>query len=563
MAKPITWRNVNAPDFTGASDMLARAGQSFQSALGALDTAKTDFEEGRTDRNTQAFLDQLSRYRTPEALRAAQDSGEINQLRQRLGSNGLIDQSQVNPDAIRNRLTTLRDRTTADYNYNQMVTQREQAPVIRQIQTAIANNDDATYERLMKENPDLHNAPELVQNYNTTERARLTQGREDRKYNQTRLMNNLVRRFSEASGDRGDTLSVRAFEQAAIDQGLDPAYIDQGVNMLASRFERDGQLYGDDKRAFDQRVQDLESKYGVGRSAFKGWEDTNPVEASQRVIDDFVRTDDDGNKFLFGMSDDDDRAAIVSEVMNYMRNGVPVRLDTGEEVVVPITESVAKQAMQGIRGGTWEFDSTFKDRVSELVRDGSLQEDFNNYQAYRTELSNLQANRLRFATRGRQEGNGTSQTGSVQQAPARPQQAPSQPARSQTPPASLARPAPELPVDTSVQGAADYLKQRADWKTRPSEQPRPQQSLMDTPMREIPGRISNWFNETLQQNQQRASEQGAAQLRRVLEQRTPMPRENFREMLARNPFGLRQLSSEELNRLRDTYGESLINQFLE
>jgi hypothetical protein len=53
---PITWKNINGPSFNGVSESLARAGQSFGGAIDALQQTKDTFEDGRTDRNTQAFI---------------------------------------------------------------------------------------------------------------------------------------------------------------------------------------------------------------------------------------------------------------------------------------------------------------------------------------------------------------------------------------------------------------------------------------------------------------------------------------------------------------------------
>jgi hypothetical protein len=130
---PITWRNVNAPSFNGVSESLAQAGQSFTGAVDALQQTKDTFEDGRTDRNTQAFMDQIAQYQSPEALAEAQQSGAIQKLRDQYGGNGLIETSKTNADAMRGRLTGLRQQETADYDYNRTLNTRADQPFLEQI----------------------------------------------------------------------------------------------------------------------------------------------------------------------------------------------------------------------------------------------------------------------------------------------------------------------------------------------------------------------------------------------------------------------------------------------
>lgn len=556
MAQPITWKTINAPDLSGASSILSQAGQSFNNALGALERTKNTFEEGRTDRNTQAFMDQLRQYQTPEELAAAQKAGDITSLRDQFGS--LIDQSKVGTDAIQKRIGTMQEQVTRDYNYEQTQLEREQAPIARQIKLAIAQDDDATVQRLLDENPNLKNAPGLMNQFNEAERTRLVQGREDRTYDQETLMNDLVSRIGAAEGDRTDTQRVQAFEAAAIDQGLDPQYIDQGVELLKGGFERKTQLYGKDKQDYERAKTSLASKYGIGRSAFQGWDTTNPVEDSANVLKEFEQTDEDGNKFLFGMGDTEDRSRIAREVTDAMYNGVEVP-GIGR---VPITREVARLALQGVRGGTFDFDSTFQKEVAKLVRDGSLQQDFNNYQAYKDALNDLETNKMRYAL-GKQDEQTPSKTAPKQtesrEAPANVDGVPAYLAR----PADLLKPSgtPAQPQQSTVAGsnrdvpadaATPLLKRRLG----------PLIEQGGKAVVDAPGQVMDWMGQTLTRNQEQAGKQGAVEVRKLLDTNTRLPKPEMQEKLIRNPFLLQQLSAKELNTLRDQYGESFINQFI-
>ena len=586
---PITWRNVNGPSFNGVSESLARAGQSFGGAIDALQQTKDTFETGRTNRNTEEFMAQLSKYGSPDELAAAQESGAVADLRRQFGS--LLNTNKTSADAITGRIGTLRDRETADFNYDQTAMKREQDPIIRQAKLAIAQNDDESYKRIMSENPDLYQAPELANQFTQAERGRLEQGRSDRTYNQKTTMNNLVRQYANASGDKSDTLSVRAFEADARAKGLDEEYITQGIQLMSGGFDRGNQLYGDDKRAYDKEVSGLKSQYNIGRSAFNDWENTNPIEDASNLIDDFT---DKETGFLFGMGDNEGRSKIINEVTTAMRDGVT--LSSGD--TVPITKQVAKLALQGVRGGSWDFDSTFQTQVEKLVRDGSLQKDFENYTDFKSALTNLETNKMQTVlnrARGESPANSppallsrealpytgdTSVKGAVKQlqneAPVVQSNLPEPAAQSQ-PESGGGVPYPLRPnpgtegLPTSVSSALAAL----DSAGVPPGTPLPQkgqepvpveapysQPFLQTPIRKLPGQFKDWFNETVNANAVESGKRGAEVLRSLMDQRTPIPEIEMRERLTTNPFALKQLDAKELNKLRDIYGESFINQFI-
>ena len=141
MANPITWRNVSAPDFTGASRMLDRAGESFTGAFDALQNTKDTFEEGRTDRNTQAFMDELAQYRSPEELAAAQEAGTIQALRQQYGANGLIDRERTGADAITDRIGKLQQVKQQNQQYQDFNTRLGNRDALRTFNERIAARD--------------------------------------------------------------------------------------------------------------------------------------------------------------------------------------------------------------------------------------------------------------------------------------------------------------------------------------------------------------------------------------------------------------------------------------
>jgi len=139
MANPITWRNVNAPSAGGAADLFGQAQASFDGAIKAVQDTKDGFEKGRTDRNTQEFMSQLQQYGSSEELAAAQQSGALADLRSQFGS--MVDQDKVGADAVTDRVTNLQGRETAQYDRDQMLTERTEKPLVDAMNASIANID--------------------------------------------------------------------------------------------------------------------------------------------------------------------------------------------------------------------------------------------------------------------------------------------------------------------------------------------------------------------------------------------------------------------------------------
>jgi hypothetical protein len=125
---PITWRNVAAPTFEGAADMMGQAQDSFTGAIKSLRDTKDTFERGRTDRNTQDFMAQLQQYGTSEELAAAQQSGDIANLRGQFGN--LINQDKTNVDAVTGRVGTLQGQEDSAFNRESMLQDRVDNPLI-------------------------------------------------------------------------------------------------------------------------------------------------------------------------------------------------------------------------------------------------------------------------------------------------------------------------------------------------------------------------------------------------------------------------------------------------
>ena len=73
----ITWQNVNAPDFRGATDGYKTFADLFSNSMGDLSRGVTAFQEDRMRANDNALLQDAMRYQDPAKLREALNNGTL------------------------------------------------------------------------------------------------------------------------------------------------------------------------------------------------------------------------------------------------------------------------------------------------------------------------------------------------------------------------------------------------------------------------------------------------------------------------------------------------------
>ena len=152
MAPPITWRNVDAPDLRGAASMLQLASNGINSGFDKLNqvlqneqaTADANWKVQR-DNNTQAFLNSINQYRTPEEYQTALVSGALDP-----GKYGAqIDQAVVR-SALDGRLAILQDRAIKANQFEDQQKAREAQPIVDRLNT-MALSDDKQVRQSAKE----------------------------------------------------------------------------------------------------------------------------------------------------------------------------------------------------------------------------------------------------------------------------------------------------------------------------------------------------------------------------------------------------------------------------
>lgn len=149
---PITWRNIEAPSLAGVAGMAESARRTFNDAMTSLrgsfdeygEQIQTQWDQGK-EANTQAFLDKLAQYKTPEELAAAQAAGEIQEFRQQFGNK--IDAATVR-DAEANMQQKLIERITAQNQYGDYNLDRGQRDQINETAMRAAQGDPKAIEAM-------------------------------------------------------------------------------------------------------------------------------------------------------------------------------------------------------------------------------------------------------------------------------------------------------------------------------------------------------------------------------------------------------------------------------
>ena len=191
----ITWRNVDAPDLRGAASMLHLANTSFNSGFDKLNqvlqneqaTAESNWKVQR-DNNTQAFLNSINQYRTPEEYQAALTSGALDPSK--FGAQ--IDQAAVR-SALDGRLAILQDRAVKAINYGNTMTDAKEDPIKRAATLAILSGDKEGYARIIAENPNARFLPEVAGKNRDITHQNVTWDQEARTFDDN-LKTNAVRR---------------------------------------------------------------------------------------------------------------------------------------------------------------------------------------------------------------------------------------------------------------------------------------------------------------------------------------------------------------------------------
>lgn len=183
----ITWRNVSSGNGAAVAGHLMGAAQdSFNSGIDTLKntlTERRDAEKANWDvakqNNTDAFLNKLNSYQTPEQLAAAQASGELDALRGQYGA-------QVDGAAIRGAEGDLQqkliERIGAQNQYADDSLDRTQRGDVDAIKAMISKRDFTGADAALS-NLELRNEAPLYEAMQQGQRTQVEEGYQDRRFN--------------------------------------------------------------------------------------------------------------------------------------------------------------------------------------------------------------------------------------------------------------------------------------------------------------------------------------------------------------------------------------------
>lgn len=185
MSNPITWRTVNAPNFSDAlrAEQLAQASanlgfDNLRSTVRNLENINDQNWQTQKANNTDEFLNLArQKFNTPEAFAAAEASGALNEMYKQYGAQ--IDQAAAR-NFMTNQLGVLQNRAKTAIDYNNAVRTEQEAPIKDQFLAAVYGNDEAKQAEIMAANPNIRWG-ELRKADKDQERALVLQAQQDAK----------------------------------------------------------------------------------------------------------------------------------------------------------------------------------------------------------------------------------------------------------------------------------------------------------------------------------------------------------------------------------------------
>lgn len=153
---PITWRNIESDTTRGAAGLMEVARRAFNDGMGSFQgivedknqVSQANWDQQRAN-NTNAFLDRLAQYKTPEELAAAQASGELAALRQQYG--GQVDAAAIR-GAEASQADVLMKRIAAQNQYGDDKINRDARPLMEQYQGLLAQGNAAGAAKFLADN---------------------------------------------------------------------------------------------------------------------------------------------------------------------------------------------------------------------------------------------------------------------------------------------------------------------------------------------------------------------------------------------------------------------------
>ena len=423
---PITWKNVDGPNFEGVSETLGRAGESLTEGVDAIRQGKDTFEKGRTDRNTQAFMDQLSQFGSPEELAAAQESGQVANMRSEFGN--LINRDKTDSDAITDRVTGLRQQATADYNYDQTQVDRADKPLVDNFSNRLAsissdqgiNGIGDSYDGFQSDVQSSMESGELSTSAGT---QLLQQGQQrvnalEQNFDADQTRNRSQREQQWQDATRGAVTQygqqvtkgspVKPVEQAMVEDLRSKGVPEEFITNARTQFNsaaNSGVVFGArDQAELDKQRSNVEREFNFDTNVYAKEGDFVPEEATNTLLAETMQTDEEGRQFFFQYGDTEARTELTEEVTGAMSKGVQMSVN-GTTRTVPVAKAHVRSALRNIQGGDWEVNSTFQEEIKSVLKQSDAYNKSTEYTEGKRALADFDANQLKYLTGGRNAKN--------------------------------------------------------------------------------------------------------------------------------------------------------------
>lgn len=220
MNAPITWRNIEAPDFRGATAGTATVSNNLEAARklftqSIADTERIDAENWNNTKtnNTNAVLSRLMEYQDPESFEKARQAGEflrlMNQYGGQIDANLILKSIDERADVLRNRAINALDYQNRVRTETEAQVAREQKPILDRLLGLVEQGElkPATEAARIYADSGMLREDFLWQ---TLEAARKRQeGIEDRDLNKRNVESAIKARDAQADATRAQTAAAR------------------------------------------------------------------------------------------------------------------------------------------------------------------------------------------------------------------------------------------------------------------------------------------------------------------------------------------------------------------
>lgn len=287
---PITWKNINAPDFSSSNALMKSGAESFTGGLDALGkAAKTygDQQEGQRvdlrNSNTQQFLDQIDQMKNMDNY-----NNQAGQFSQSALSGQNVDASKImgaygqQKTDIRNLIKSDNAFDTSQQANSERLIGINEKPILTEYNTMVANGDHAGAQTFYETNKD------KVRDWSATLNSGEQAQRDDKAYTdaetlttQTVNAGNIYTDILHAPGtNEGNIVNTlqKKFDDAGIPQGVVQSFIEQARTQYKAGValtEVDNQKIASLGAGFDQQLADVNALY-----------DGQVADSSTRLTDD-------------------------------------------------------------------------------------------------------------------------------------------------------------------------------------------------------------------------------------------------------------------------------------